>query len=740
MLNGKLRPLYGYGIALLLVGLALGISLVAPFIFETYPFLLFFAAVIFSAWYGGFGAGLLAAALSILAVNHFYYFPAGRSDILRVDLIRLIFFMIVVVAIALIQRRQQRIVRATQHSRDQLDIYLRDMANGIMVQDKTGKLIYANYEAAKLMGFVSAEAMLNATRDELLEPFDLFDEFGEPFPPSSLPGRLALLGMQYPETILQWRFKNSGRTRWAYDKARPLLDEKGEVIASISLFLDITELKEAQQALEDQREQYRVTLRGIGDAVIATDAKGCVTFMNPVAASLTGWSEDAVLEQPAAAVFKVIDEATREPVASMVERVLREGIVVETLDSLIIVANDGAERPIGVRAAPISDAQNHPMGMVLVFWDMSKQRAAERSLKARARQQEVIAVLGLRALEGIDLKRLMQEAADQLAQTLQVEYAKVLELLPGGESFVMRAGVGWNDDVIIGKARVDAGSESQAGFALQTSEPVIVEDLHDETRFHPEALLTSHQVVSGMSVIIGDDKHPWGVLSLHTRQKRLFTSEDINFLQAIANLLALSINRERMERAEHEERVFAEALRDTAEALSSTLDLAQVLDRILENLGRVVPHDAGDIMLVEDDVVRIVRYRGYAESGVAATLPDVRLSLKGTTTLHTMVQTRQPLLVSDTRDYPGWLKLTRMEWLRSYMAAPLIINGKVCGFLNVSSLQPNVFTQAQADRLQSFAAQASVAIRNAQLYSEALKLADEHAIGQVVQELRRGMR
>jgi GAF domain-containing protein len=294
--------------------------------------------------------------------------------------------------------------------------------------------------------------------------------------------------------------------------------------------------------------------------------------------------------------------------------------------------------------------------------------------------------------------------------------------------------------VRVGEAKVDAGTGSQSGFALLTSEPVIVEDLSTETRFHAAHLLTSHQVISGMSVIIGDEKNPWGVLGAHTSQKRLFTQEDVNFLQAIANLLALSINRVRVERAEREERIFAEALRDTAEALSGTLDLAKVLDRILENLERVVPHDAADVMLIEDDAARIVRYRGYSESGAAATLPDIRLSLESTTSLATMVRTRQTLLVRDTRDYEGWLKLSRMEWLRSYMAAPLIIHGKVRGFLNLSSREPNFFTEEQADRLQSFAAQASVAIRNAQLYGEALKIADEQAIGQVVQELRRGLR
>ncbi len=739
MLNGKYRPLVNYGIALLLVAAALLISLVASSFVEPYPFLMFFAAVTFSAWYGGFGAGLLATVLSIVTVNHYFLYPAGVSDIERIDFARLLAFLIVVVVISLIQQRQRRMMATMQQSRDQLDIYLRDMANGIMVQDKSGKLIYANYEAAKMMGFVSSEAMLDATRDQLLEPFEIFDEFGEPFPPSSLPGRLALLGMQYPETVLRWHFKNSGRTRWAYDKARPVFDDKGEVIASISLFLDITELKEAQSALADQREQFRVTLRGIGDAVIATDAAGLVTFINPVAATLTGWSEMEALDKPSTVIFRAVDEETRLPLANIVTRVLHDGIVVETGDTLMLVAKDGTERPIGVRAAPISDPQNHPMGTVLVFWDMTEHRAAERSLKAKARQQAVIAALGLRALEGADMTQLMQEAAEQLAQTLQVEYAKVLELLPSGECLVLRAGYGWNDDVIVGKATVDAGNDSQAGFALVTSEPVIVEDLSKETRFHSAPLLSNHQVVSGMSVIIGEVKHPWGVLGAHTLQKRAFTNEDINFLQAIANLLALSINRECVERAERKERIYAEALRDTAEALSSTLDLANVLDRILNNVERVVPHDAADIMLIDADMARVVRYTGYSESGAAEALVEMRLSLTGTATLAEMFRTSTPLLIADTWNYPGWLKLPCMEWLRSYVAAPLIVQGKVQGFLNLSSIQPNFFTQEQAERLQSFAAQASVAIRNAQLYGEALKIADERAIGQVVQELRRGL-
>lgn len=734
--EAKYRPLVRYGFAVVSVGIALLVSRISPPSLLPNAFVVFFLVVILSAWYGNLGAGLLTSVLSIVVMNHYGLYAANTTDVPRTDITRFVIFAFVVGAITIIQTRHHRTVNAMRRSRDQLEIYLRDMANGVIVQDRAGKLVYGNYEAARLMGFVSSEVMLQASRDDLLKGFDLFDEFGEPFPVSSLPGRLALLGMRYPETILRYRYKDSGKERWAYDKARPIFDEAGRVQYSVSLFLDVTELKEAQQALADQREQMRITLRSIGDAVIATNSSGKVSFMNPVAAALTGWHEEAALDKPISSVVCIVDEQTHQELQNPVEQVLLSGSLAELKERAALVAKDGVERSIEATAAPIWDAQGHPIGSVLVFRDITQRKQWETSLRARVRQQEVVAKLGLRALEGIDLTTLLQEAADALAETLQIEYAKVLELMPGGDVLHLRAGYGWEEG-LVGTATLETGKDSQGGFTLLANEPVIVDDLRTETRFNGPTLLLSHHVVSGMSVIIAGDNHPWGVLGVHTTQKRIFKQDDVNFLQAIANLLASAISRERVERAERDERVFAEALRDTAEALSGTLDLAQVLDRVLENVEQVVPHDAADIMLIEGNEARVVRYRGYSESATVETLVDMRLSLEETATLREMVKTGQPLIIGDTQSFPGWVKIPHMEWLRSYVAVPLVARGTVKGFLNLTSVQAGFFNAAQAARLQAFAAQATAAIQNAQLYGEALKRADENTLRELSQELRR---
>ena len=734
--EAKYRPFIRYGFAVVSVGLALLITLVLPQSFSANAVILFFLAVILSAWYGNFGTGMLTAVLAVMVMKHYGFYPTNTTDFLRSDITRLATSMFVVVGITVIQARHRRTVSALRRSRDQLEIILRDMANGVVVQDRSGKVTYANYEAARLMGYVSSEAMLQASRDDLLKDFELFDEQGEPFPPSSLPGRLALLGMRYPETVLRYRSENSRREHWVYDKARPIFDEAGQVQASVSLFLDVTELKQAQQALADQREQMRVTLHSIGDAVVATDAAGSVTFLNPVAAALLGYAEQAALGQLLAALFYLVEEETRQPLPNPVEQVLQSGSLIKLKENTALVARDGAERPIEASAAPIRDAQGRLIGSVLVLRDITQRKLAQAMLRVRVRQQEMVARLGLRALEGIDLDTLILEAVDALAQTLHTEYSKVLELLPSGDGLLLRAGNGWEAG-LVGQAILETGKDSQGGFTLLTNEPVIVEDLRTEQRFNAPTLLMSHGVISGMSVIIGGEKRPWGVLGAHTTRKRIFTQDDVNFLQAIANLLASAISQNQVRQAEHEERVFAEALRDTAEALNGTLDLAQVLDRVLENIGRVVPHDAADIMLIEGDAARVVRYRGYAEGEMLITLREMRLALAGTPTLRQMIETGQPLIIDDTRDYPGWVQIPNMEWLRSYAAVPLAAQGKVKGFLNVTSVQPNAFSKEQGKRLQAFAAQATAAIQNAQLYGEVLQRADENTLRDLSQELRR---
>ena len=136
--------------------------------------------------------------------------------------------------------------------------------------------------------------------------------------------------------------------------------------------------RQTDVTLHEQREWLRVTLSSIGDGVITTDGNGAVTFLNPVAQSLTGWTPADAAGKPLIDVFKIVNEESRRTVENPVARALREGVVVGLANHTLLIARDGTERPIDDSAAPIRDEQGRVAGCVLVFRDISERRRAER--------------------------------------------------------------------------------------------------------------------------------------------------------------------------------------------------------------------------------------------------------------------------------------------------------------------------------------------------------------------------
>ena len=147
----------------------------------------------------------------------------------------------------------------------------------------------------------------------------------------------------------------------------------------------------AQPKAQTRGELLKVTLSSIGDAVITTDTDGRVTYVNPVAESLTGWTQQEALGQPLSAVFRIINEDTRATVESPPARALRDGVIVGLANHTLLVAKDGIERPIDDSAAPIRDEHGVVSGCVLIFRDVSERRRWERREAARLTSARLLA-------------------------------------------------------------------------------------------------------------------------------------------------------------------------------------------------------------------------------------------------------------------------------------------------------------------------------------------------------------
>jgi PAS domain S-box-containing protein len=182
-----------------------------------------------------------------------------------------------------------------KRSRDQLDIILRSVADGITVQDPSGQIIYANDAAVRVMGYSSAKELLSTPITQVMGKFELLDEQRQPFPLNKLPGRYAIQGAEGPEAVIGWHYTDTGEERWSVVKATPVKDAQGQVLFAINIFRDITEQKQAEDALRESEERYRLIFENTQDIIIIFDLEGRYRYISPSIERTLGYKPERLM-------------------------------------------------------------------------------------------------------------------------------------------------------------------------------------------------------------------------------------------------------------------------------------------------------------------------------------------------------------------------------------------------------------------------------------------------------------
>ena len=208
-------------------------------------------------------------------------------------------------------------------------------------------------------------------------------------------------------------------------------------------------------------------------------------------------------------------------------------------------------------------------------------------------------------------------------------------------------------------------------------------------------------------------------------RRQVFTQHDAQLLDRFASQAAIAVKNARLFAAEREQRTLSDALRNTAEAINSTLDLGGVLDHILTAIAKVIPYNAANIMLAEGNAVHIADARGYATYGSEAWTHAYKFVLDQRVLTYELLRVGQAYLVEDTTTDERWFPIPETAWIRSHIGAPIRIEGETIGALNLDSEHPAAFSSGQLQTLTAFADQAALAIRNARLYAEVRRYTEE---------------
>ncbi|WP_424016839.1 PAS domain-containing protein [Halorientalis pallida] len=577
--------------------------------------------------------------------------------------------VVIVEDVTRLKSQAKQLERERDELRAELDDVFARISDGFYGLDAELRFSFVNERAAELLGIAEHEVLGNDIRDEL-DPTERFEAALE----EALDEQTTVTIEDYYPPLDAW-FENT-----IYPT------ETGLSV----YFRDVTERKEREQELDRSRRRYRTLVEQFPNGVVTLFDEN-LRYLLAGGEGFADYPFDAG-DLEGERVDECVPPALAEQVRPHYEAVF-----------------DGEERCFEVtfrgrvlqfHAVPVRDGDGRVVAGMGMSQDVTEQRRRERELETRVRQQAVVTELGQYALAAEDLDTLFAEAVTAVAETLDTDYCKVLELQSDGEMH-LRAGVGWRDG-LVGTATVGTDRDSQAGYTLLSEEPVVVDDLRTETRFSGPDLLTSHDVRSGVSVVVGTPERPWGVLGTHDTDPEQFSEQDVAFVQAVANILTTAIERVGNERKLRRQREQLAALnnlnavgRDIIRALLRQSTREEVETLVCERLADSDSYAfawVGAVDETEDVVV------ARAEAGVTDYLGDTTIRVDDSEDAQgptgQAFRTGELQVCQNVRsdpDYAQWRDRAREYGYRASAAVPISAENTVYGVLNVYTERADAF-------------------------------------------------
>lgn len=322
----------------------------------------------------------------------------------------------------------------------------------------------------------------------------------------------------------------------------------------------------------------------------------------------------------------------------------------------------------------------------------------------------ILHALAIRTAESVSFDDLIKLATELVGKTLNADHYGVWLLNASGTLLQPHASYYQPSRTAVSVARGGLGEVAQTGRSRR------IIDLATD----PTSLNINPSLRSELTVPLKIRERIVGVFTAEAQRPGAFSENDERLLSTVAGQVAVALERMQLREAEREQRELAEALREAANVLSASLDFNTVLDRLLDQITRVVPYDSASVMLVETATqrARVVRSRGYEKysADAVAAISTKILELGPRAHLKQLIDTLEPVIIGDVKASPSWLPLAGTEHVHSWLGAPIMAQGRAIVIFSLDKTEPNFYQPKHAERLKAFGGQAALALQNARLF------------------------
>ncbi len=588
-------------------------------------------------------------------------------------------------------RQNQSFLEEIHRSEQILQSIFDNVKIGIFRTDRKGELIFANRVMVDLLGFDSLFNAIgkNILRDHLELDREKVLEL--------VAGQREIKGDLF---VLKAGQERSVPIRLGI--SRSFDGDKAILTGTVE---DISSQVESEQQLLLQAS----ALDAAANAIMITDTQGEILWCNQAMSDLTGYEvEELIGKNPV-----IFNSGTQSPdfYGSMWEAILAGRV---WQGELINRRKNGTTYSERMTITPLRNQARDITHFISIKEDITARLLDKAALERRLQEATAFHQVATAGIEETDEDQLITRVTEIVGKMVYSDHFGVLLLDGAGENLIVHPSYQGIKKELQGL--VFSIQEGVVGRCARQKEAILISDVSQEEDY----IQATSGVKSELAVPLIAEGQLIGVINAESTEPSRFSEDDARLLETIANQLGTAISHIRIHSQEREQRKIAEILSDTALALNSSLEIDQILDRILDEIAELIPYKTASMFLRGKEKAQALRHRGFEALGLSDWIEnfEIELGSSGIPGMDRLVNELKPELVADTRNSPDWVEIPETSWIQSHLGMPIVKNDTLLGIINLDHDQPNAFDESDIEIVTVLANQISTALDNAELYRQ----------------------